>query len=212
MFGSAVIDIERGQFAEQKPYFWQTDTSVARNSWCYTEGNSYKTAGEIICDLVDIVSKNGSLLLNIGPKSDGTIPEEDKAILLEIGQWLKTNGEAIYNSKVWRVSGEGPTKVEEGQFTDGKHKVFTPEDIRYTINGSYIYATVLSYPLNGEVRIKALADKDASRLPHFHGIIKEVSVLGFNEEPSWERKDDALVIKTKNVTSDKPIIFKILMD
>ena len=136
MFGSAVVDIERGQFADVKPFFWQTDTAVARNSWCYTENNDYKTAREIICDLVDIVSKNGTMLLNIGPKADGTIPDEDKKILLDIGRWLKVNGEAIYNSKVWRVAQEGPTGIEEGQFTDGKTKVFTSEDIRFTVNGS----------------------------------------------------------------------------
>lgn len=83
-FGTAVPDVERGQFAEVKPYFWQTDTAVALNSWGYTENNQFRPAGDIICDLVDIVSKNGALLLNVGPKADGTISDEDKAILLEI--------------------------------------------------------------------------------------------------------------------------------
>ncbi len=212
MFGCAVVDIERGQFADQKPYFWQTDTSVARNSWCYTENNEYKTAQEIICDLVDIVSKNGCLLLNIGPKADGTIPEEDKSILLEIGEWLKVNGQAIYDSKVWRVAGEGPTRIDEGQFTDGRAKTFTPEDIRFTARGSNIYATVLSFPENGIVKIKSLGKKNAARLPHFHGIIKDVSVLGFSEEPIWERNEEALIISTKTVKSDKPVVFKILVD
>jgi alpha-L-fucosidase len=212
MFGSAVVDIERGQFADAKPYFWQTDTSVARNSWCYTENNSYKSANEIICDLVDIVSKNGSMLLNIGPKADGTIPEEDKNILLEIGQWLKVNGAAIYNSKVWRLSGEGPTKIQEGQFTDGNAKVFTPEDIRFTVNGSSVYATVLSYPEDGKVHIKSLGEKEAWSLPHFNGIIKEVSVLGFDEKPVWERTGESLNIITMNVKSDKPVVFKITLE
>jgi alpha-L-fucosidase len=212
MFGSAIVDIERGQFAEQKPYYWQTDTAVARNSWCYTENNQYKSANEIICNLVDIVSKNGCLLLNVGPKSDGTIPEEDRAILLEIGDWLKVNGEAVYGSKVWRISGEGPTKVQEGQFTDNSTKQFTPEDIRFTVNGSCIYAFVLSWPENGVVKIRSLAERDASRLPLFHGIIKDVSVLGFEEKPVWERNDEALVITAEKVKSDKPVVFKILVD
>ncbi len=212
MFGTAVVDIERGQFADQKPYFWQTDTSVAKNSWCYTENNDYKTAKEIICDLVDIVSKNGSLLLNIGPKADGTIPEEDKQILLEIGEWLKVNGEAIYGSKVWRKSGEGPTAIEEGQFTDSNSKTFTSEDIRFTVNGSYLYATVLEFPTDGKVKIKSLAEQDASKLPHFHGIIRDISILGMEEKPEWTRTGDALEITTSKVSSDKPVVFKIWMD
>lgn len=212
MFGSAVADIERGQFMGQKPYFWQTDTSTARNSWGYTQNNSYKTAREIICDLVDVVSKNGCLLLNIGPKADGTIPEEDRTILLEIGQWLKTNGEAVYNSKLWRIAGEGPTQIADGQFSDSEEKKFTPEDIRFTMNGPFIYAAVLSFPENGEVKIKSLAEKKEERLPHFHGIIKKISILGFNEEPDWGRTEEALVIKTTTVWSDKPVVFKILVD
>lgn len=212
MFGSAVVDIERGQFADIKPYFWQTDTAVAKNSWCYTENNNYKEAREIICDLVDIVSKNGCLLLNIGPKADGTIPKEDQEILLEIGDWLSVNGEAIYDSKVWRTAAEGPTLIEEGQFTDSIKKVFTSEDIRFTVNGSYLYATVLNYPTNGEVLIKSLAERDASKLPHFHGIIKGVEALGFDDKVQWKRTEEGLAISTQSVSSDKPVVFKILMD
>lgn len=212
MFGTAVIDIERGQFSDMKPYYWQTDTSVAKNSWCYTENNDYKKAKDILCDLVDIVSKNGNLLLNIGPKADGTIPDEDKNILFEIGDWLKVNGEAIYGTKVWRTYGEGSTKVEEGQFTDANDKLFTHEDIRFTVKGGYLYATVLNYPENGQVKIKSLAKRDASRLPHFHGIIKNVEVLGFDEIPYWERTEEALEIKTIKVHSNKPVVFKIQID
>lgn len=87
---------------------------------------------------MDVVSKNGNLLLNVGPKADGTISEEDTEILLQIGAWLKANGEAIYGSRVWRTAAEGPTKVEEGQFTDGKDKVFTKEDFRFTVKGSHL--------------------------------------------------------------------------
>lgn len=209
MFGTAVVDIERGQFAEAKPYFWQTDTAIAKNSWCYTENNSYKTAYQIICDLVDIVSKNGTLLLNVGPKADGTIAEEERQVLLDIGKWLRTNGEAIYDSKVWRESGEGPTQIPEGQFTDNDEKPFTPEDIRFTVRGSNLYATVLKYPQDGRVLIRSLAERDASSKPYFHGIIEDVSVLGFDEKVTWERSEEGLLIQTQEVQSDLPVVFRI---
>ncbi|WP_066191499.1 alpha-L-fucosidase [Gracilibacillus timonensis] len=212
MFGTAVLDIERGQFAEQKPYFWQTCTSVATNSWGYTENNHYKTSYSLICDLVDIVSKNGTMLLNVGPKADGTIPDQDRHILLEIGEWLRVNGEAIYGSKVWRQAGEGPTTIEEGQFTDAEQKQFTSEDIRFTVNGSYLYATVLQYPEDGLVHIKSLADQDASKLPHFSGIIKDVTILGYEEKPVWKRTSSGLQCKTTQVQSDKPVVLKIELD
>ena len=111
---------------------------------------------------MDVVSKNGNLLLNVGPKADGTISEEDTEILLQIGAWLEANGEAIYGSRVWRTAAEGPTKVEEGQFTDGKDKVFTKEDFRFTVKGSHLYAACLSYPEDGRIVIKSLAEQDAS--------------------------------------------------
>ena len=212
MFGCAVVDIERGQFADAKPFIWQTDTAVAKNSWCYTENNDYKSPREIICDLVDIVSKNGRLLLNIGPKADRTIPDEDRHILLEIGKWLSVNGEAIYGSAVWRYAAEGPTKVEEGQFADGNDKNYTSRDIRFTVNNGCLYATVLSYPENGEVCIESLREADASRLPLFHGIIKDVDVLGFSEKPEFKRDEKGLHIKTNTVKSEYPVVFKIKVD
>lgn len=212
MFGTAVPDVERGQFAERKPFFWQTDTAVALNSWCYTENNSYRRAEEIVCDLVDIVSKNGCLLLNIGPKADGTIPEEDKNILLDIGKWLKINGEAVYGSDLWRRSGEGPTEIPEGQFTDGIKKNFTPQDIRFTTANGYLYAAVLKSSENGEYVITSLDMQDASSRDNFSGIINGVTVLGSDKKPVWERRADGLHISTDYRNGDYPIVFKIEID
>ncbi len=208
-FGCAVPDVERGQFAEVKPFYWQTDTAIAKNSWCYTENNDFKSAEEIVCDLVDIVSKNGTLLLNVGPKADGTISEEDTAVLTAIGEWMSVNGEAIYGSKPWRKAAEGPTRIQEGQFTDGVTKKFTPEDIRYTINGGSIYATVLSWPESGVVAARALAGRTPEGLPLFQGIIRSVSILGFDGEVKWNREEDALHVEAIGIRTRMPVVIKV---
>ena len=117
---AGVLDIERGQLAAIRPLFWQTDTSVSKNSWGHVADQQYKTVDSIVDDLVDIVSKNGSLLLNIGPRADGTIPEPEQEMLRQIGRWLDVNGEAIYGTRPWAIFGEGPTTVVEGPFGDEK--------------------------------------------------------------------------------------------
>ena len=209
MFGTGIVEVERGKFADPKPYYWQTDTAVARNSWCYTNTLEYKTSTEIICDLIDIVSKNGNMLLNIGPRADGSIPEGDAEILRDIGVWLKINGEAIYDSKVWRKSAEGPTKEIEGQFTDNMSRVYTSEDFRFTVRGDCLYAVVMKYPEDGKLIIRSLAESPNQNVPEFHGIISAINILGFNETPVWTRNTEGLFLKTKTVKSSTPVVFKI---
>ena len=179
--GTAVYDVERGQLAGIREEFWQTDTSVARNSWCYTENNDYKDPGDLIGDLVDIVSKNGAMLLNIGPRADGTIPEQDAAVLEAIGAWLLVYGEAVYGTRPWKVFGEGPTAVVEGSFSDTKRQRFTAEDIRFTTRESltdgktttFVYATALAVPDDRRMRITSLG-RDARHAP---GEIVSVSLI-----------------------------------
>ena len=210
-FGCAVPDVERGQFADIKPYFWQTDTAVALNSWCYTENNHYRPAADILRDLVDIVSKNGTLLLNVGPKADGTFADEDRNILKEIGAWMKVNGEAIYATRTWRKFGEGPTRIVEGQFSDGIKKDFGSRDFRFTTRDGALYAICMKQSDDGEYCITSLGEQDASRLANFHGIIRNVAVLGSSTPVAWTRDAEGLHIRT-DYQSDKPIAFKLTID
>ena len=170
--GTAVFDVERGQLSGIRPQLWQNDTSVSKSSWGYTDSQEYKSVDSLIDDLVDIVSKNGALLLNIGPKPDGTIPDEEQAILQEIGQWLQVNGEAIYGTRPWRVFGEGPTEVVEGAFTDTKRPAFTGRDIRFTVKGDALYAIALAWP-GDLLTIKSLASGT--------GKVEAVQLLGHGE-------------------------------
>jgi alpha-L-fucosidase len=115
---SGVLDLERGQLGDIRPLYWQTDTSVSNKSWGYIENDTFKSPQFVVDQLIDIVSKNGNLLMNIGPRSDGTIPEQVQQVLLDVGAWLNVNGEAIYGTRPWRTYGEGPTKVTAGSFHD----------------------------------------------------------------------------------------------
>jgi alpha-L-fucosidase len=185
---AAVFDVERGQLDDIRPYFWQTDTAVGKKSWSHIEGEEYKSAESLIHDLVDIVSKNGCLLLNIGPKADGTIAVEDQAILREIGAWLAVNGEAVYGTRPWKVYGEGPTQVVAGQFKDTERAPFTCEDVRFTTKGTTLYATVLAWPTNGRVLIRSLGS--GSKL--LGGEIQTVSLVGSDAQVKWTRLPEGL--------------------
>ncbi len=213
-FGIGVPDIERGQFAEAKPFLWQSDTSVMRWSWCYSEqpGKAvFKTPAEIICDLVDVVCKNGRLLLNFGPKPDGELREKEIEILQAMAAWMKVNDEAIHGTSVWRIAQEGPTKIQEGQFADGAARGFTSEDFRFTCRGSAVYATCLLCPEDGKLHIRSLREADASHLPLWHGVIRKVEVLGCGE-CAWTRDGEALHVDMGDYRSDMPVVVKVVTD
>ena len=196
---AGVLDVERGQLAGIRPLFWQTDTSVSKNSWGYITNQDYKTADSIVDDLVDIVSKNGALLLNIGPKPDGTIPEPEERMLRDIGQWLAANGEAIYGTRPWTVFGEGPTAVVEGSFADTKRGSFTAADIRFTRKGPVLYAIELAWPADNMVHIKTLATASAQ----LSGDIASVELLG-GPEVRWRRDANGLHVELPSAPSPAP--------
>lgn len=183
--GAAVLDIERGQLGDIRPLLWQNDTSVSKNSWCYVHNQDYKTATALIHDLVDVVSKNGALLLNIGPRPDGTIPEPEQEILREIGRWLRVNGAAIYDTHPWRVYGEGPTEVPEGYFKDTERAAFTAQDFRFTRKGDVLYCVGLAWPEPGAaVTVRSLAERNGSG-------VQAVRLLGASEAALEWRVDGA---------------------
>ncbi|HVM74625.1 MAG TPA: alpha-L-fucosidase [Candidatus Saccharimonadales bacterium] len=187
---AGVLDIERGQLGNIRPLYWQTDTSVSNKSWGYIENDTFKSPEFIVHQLVDIVSKNGNLLLNIGPRSDGTIPEPVQQVLRAIGGWLKVNGEAIYGTRPWRIYGEGPTKVIEGSFHDEDTRPYTAEDFRFTTKGNVLYAIELGWPANGEAVIRSLSSGVAGQEK-----IASVELLGSDSKLAFQQSADGLHIK-----------------
>ena len=192
--GAGVFDMERGAASDIQPALWQTCTSVSRNSWGYITNHVYKDTGEIVDELVDVVSKNGTLLLNIGPKADGTIPEHEQQMLHEIGAWLKINGEAIYGTRPWTKFGEGPTQTATGSFTDkAEKKAFTAEDFRFTTKGKTLYAIALAWPENRKLVVKSLF-ADWCDTCDMWKQVKRVELLGYKGKLTWERTREGLVV------------------
>jgi alpha-L-fucosidase len=183
---SAVLDVERGQLGDLRPLYWQTDTSISNKSWGYIQGDTFKSPEFVIHQLIDIVSKNGNLLLNIGPRSDGTIPDEVQRVLLDVGAWLNVNGEAIYGTRPWRTYGEGPTKVAAGSFHDTDTENYKPEDFRFTTKGDVLYVIGLAWPPNGEAVIHSLASTAGSQP------VQSVSMIGSDAKLRFEQRADGL--------------------
>jgi len=134
------------------------------------------------------VSKNGCLLLNIGPRADGSIPEPEQAILREIGGWLAANGEAIYGTRPWTLFGEGPTEVTEGAFTDTQRSAFTAQDLRFTTQGETLYAIAMAWPEDGQLTIGALAEG----AEHYPGAIGAVERVSTGAPLAWTRTAEGL--------------------
>jgi alpha-L-fucosidase len=186
---SGVMDLERGQLGDIRPLCWQTDTSISNKSWGYIKEDTFKSPEFVVHQLVDIVSKNGNLLLNIGPKSDGTIPDEVQKVLLDVGAWLKVNGEAIYGTRPWRIYGEGPTKVAAGSFHDTDTAHYTEEDFRFTAKGESLYVIGLGWPTNAQAVIHALAQATGSE----H--VQSVALLGSDAKLPFEQNRDGLHVR-----------------
>jgi alpha-L-fucosidase len=192
-----VWDIERGQSNGIESLPWQTDTCIG--GWHYDrslyERRGYKTAKTVIHTLIDVVSKNGNLLLNIPVRGDGTIDELERQVVEEVGDWMKANSECIYGTRPWKIFGEGPAienaaPLRAQGFNEGKGKPFTAEDIRFTAKGGALYAAVLDWPGNGKVIIKSLPAGSA----HFPAKVNRVELLSSSQALPFERTEKGLEI------------------
>ena len=181
---SAVLDFERGQTDQIQPFYWQTDTSVSNKSWGYIENDNYKTPDFIVKQLADIISKNGNLLMNIGPRADGTIPDGVQQVLRSVGGWLKINGDAVYGTRPWTVYGEGPTQVKAGSFHDTDTVAYTPQDFRFTTKDKTLYAIEMEWPTDGTAVIHSLSSNTAgARAVTAVTLIDSGATLKFTQEP-----------------------------
>jgi alpha-L-fucosidase len=203
---AATLDIERGKMDTLRLLPWQTDTSVSIHSWGYVENDEYRDAPSLIHELVDVVSKNGNLLLNVGPKSDGTIPEPAQKILLQIGAWLNVNGEAIYGSRPWKLYGEGPTLVKNGLEKNSDKQDFTSQDIRFTTHNHLLYATALGHPTDETLVIHSLW----KNTPYLNGPVCRVDLLGVPEHINFMQQDNGLQLSLpSNMPNEAAYVFRI---
>lgn len=203
-------DVERGIPSEIQKEYWQTCTCIGQ--WHYDRGtyehNGYKSAATVIYMLVDIISKNGNLLLSVPLRGDGSPDEKEIEILNKLAAWMKVNGESIYGTRVWNTFGEGPTAenakpVEGLGFNEGLK--YSAADVRYVKKGSTIYATAFGWTDAKSILLKSFApDKGYCK-----GRVKNVKLLGYGKR-NFTLTDKGLEIELPEKHGDEPaIVFKV---
>lgn len=204
-----VLDIERGLTDSITPFPWQTDTSVG--DWYYKTGQQYKSGEQIIEMLIDIVSKNGNLLLSVIQTPEGDMEQDMLTILEDIASWTSVNGEGIYGTRPWKVYGEGPSVNEKksigtfGGISDVKKSPYTSSDFRFTQKADTLYAFCMAKP-TGEIRIVSLGE----RSKYINKKIASVKILGVKEQLKWKQEQEALVIKMPaTLGNNQTVTFKI---
>lgn len=205
----SVENLEHSRKNSLHPVVWETDQTVSYGSWSYTTDLKIKPASLLIHELIDIVSKNGVLLLNISPRASGEIPDDQRKVLLEIGQWLKQNGEAIYGTRPWHTYGEGPTEVPEaGLGNRAKFDAvrYTLDDFRYTHKGNTVYAFVMGKPeIGAQFCLKSFA---ADMVKDLKGI-KKISMLGSKNKVTWNLTKEGLKVDVPAAPNEVAAVYKI---
>jgi alpha-L-fucosidase len=198
-----VYDIENGVSSGAQELPWQTDTCIG--SWHYKrsrfEQHQYKTAAQVVQMLIDIVSKNGNLMLSIPVRGEGTIDAVEVEILEGIAAWMNVNSEGIYATRPWKVFGEGPSttaKVARGQLA-----TYKSEDVRFTTKGDTLYAFVMSWPGSRSATIKTLANNSPQAA---NRKITEVSLLGYSGKLEWTQTADGMTVKLPEKTPSEPAV------
>jgi len=191
--GIGVQDVERGGLSDIKPQPWQTDTSIG--DWFYNRnwkakdtGTMYRSPAWVVRTLVDVVSKNGNMLLNVIQRPDGSLDPEVEKLLADVGAWMQVNGEALYGTRPWLISGEGATKVEGGHFKEDFG--YTARDVRFTAKGDTLYAIALGWPEDGTLVVKSLgraAGSDANQ-------IEKIELLGASGAVKFSQSADGLAV------------------
>ena len=206
--GTCLVDHERGVADAISETPWQTDTCIG--DWHYKRGQEYKTPKKVIDLLVDIVSKNGNLLLNFPLPNSGELDADEMAVLTGITRWMDVNSEGIHGSRPWKIYGVGPsteTTVDQTGFNENKQPDLTAQDVRFTIKGKVLYAFVMGIPV-GEFLIKPLG----ANSPQKPGKILDVQLLGYRDKLRWKQDHQGLKIKIPPAhMSDIAITFKVMM-
>jgi alpha-L-fucosidase len=204
--GIAVLDRERGVVDKIWPQPWQTDTCIG--NWHYLRGTQYKTPKRVVDMLVDIVSRNGNLMLNFPLPASGMLDLEELNVLSAITDWMAVNSEAIHGSRPWKIFGEGPgteASAKGGAFNENERKDLTADDVRFTTKGDVLYAFVMGWPEYQAV-IRPLALKTALRV----GTIRNVELLGFDGKVEWSQDEAGLKVMTPaRRPCEHAVVFKV---